>query len=494
MEAARQAGEYPAIIDNVIDGMLCAASAGTRFEVRNPHDGQLLGVAACSGVDDVARAVMAARRAQPDWAAVPPVQRGQILHRICNLYEDRQQELATIVALEAGKRPRDSLGEIAGAVQCGRFFAGEGQRFYGRTTTSGQPNKYASTVREPCGVAGLIIAANTPVPNFAWKVFPALICGNTVVLKSAEDTPASALLLTELAIEAGLPPGVLNLVHGFGPEAGQPLVEHPDVDVVSFTGSTKVGAQLAVCAGRQLKKISLELGGKNPFIVCDDANLDQAVHWACLSAYSNAGQRCAAGSRLIVFDAVYPAFLERFVAATRRLKLGVLNDCDLGPVISARQLDNMLTIIERAVAAGAQLHTGGQRARDSALASGYYLQPTVLSCVDAEAELSCTELFGPIAVLYRVPDFNAALALANRSPYGLTGCIHTTNFDRGIEFTRRIRAGVAVVNGGTFGSEPHMPFGGVKASGNGTREPGTEALDVYSELKDIYLLTHPERL
>jgi aldehyde dehydrogenase (NAD+) len=425
---------------------------------------------------------------------MPPVQRGQILHRLCNQIEARQDAIARVIALEAGKRPRDSSGEVAGAVQCGRFFAGEGQRLYGRTTTSGQAHKYASTVREPCGVAGLVIAANTPAPNFAWKVFPALICGNAVVLKAAEDTPASAQLLAAIAHEAGLPPGVLNVVHGLGPEAGQPLVEHEDVDVVSFTGSSRVGAALAALAGQRLKKISLELGGKNPFVVCADADLERAVQWACLSAYSNAGQRCAAGSRFIVFDEVYDEFLARFVAATRALRLGVDDDCDLGPVINARQLDAMLALVNRAVDGGARLHVGGRRATGPSLAGGYYLEPTVLSEVAPDAEISCTEVFGPVAAVYRVPDFDAALALANRSPYGLTACIHTRSFDRGIEFTRRVRAGVAVVNGGTFGSEPHMPFGGVGRSGNGTREPGTEALDVYSELKDIYLLTHPPAL
>jgi len=485
---------YPSVIDHLIGGRAVPAASGRRLNVHAPHDGSLIAVLARGDSADVTAAVAAARAAQPAWAAMPPVQRGQLLYRVCNLIESRQEPLARVIALEAGKRLRDSLGEVGAAVQCGRFFAGEGQRLYGRTTTSGQAHKYASTVREPCGVAGLIIAANTPAPNFAWKIFPALICGNTAVLKAAEDTPASAQMLAGIALEAGLPPGVLNVVHGLGAEAGQPLVEHDDVDVVSFTGSTRVGATLAALAGQRLKKISLELGGKNPFVVCDDADLDRAVQWACLSAYSNAGQRCAAGSRFIVFDAIYDEFLARFVEATRALRLGVDDDCDLGPVINARQLDNMLGLVARATDGGATLRSGGRRATSGALASGYYLEPTILSDVATDAELSCTEVFGPVAAVYRAPDFDAALALANRSPYGLTACVHTRSFDRGIEFTRRVRAGVAVVNGGTFGSEPHMPFGGVGRSGNGSREPGTEALDVYSELKDIYLLTHPPAL
>ena len=349
------------------------------------------------------------------------------------------------------------------------------------------------TIRRPCGVAGLIIAANTPAPNFAWKVFPALICGNGVVLKTAEDTPLSSWFLGRLCEEAGLPKGVLNVVHGFGAEAGQALVENPDVNVLSFTGSTRVGRMIAEVCGRQLKKVSLELGGKNALVVCDDADLDNAVKWALLAAFSNAGQRCAAGSRIIVFEDVYAAFAERFVAAAKALKLGVADDCDLGPVINARQLDTMLAAVERAVAEGATVLCGGRRASDEALAAGFYLQPTVLGGIDPASEASRTELFGPITALYKVADFRQALALVNNSPYGLTASIHTSNIDRALAFAREAHVGVTVVNGGTHGSEPHMPFGGVKASGNGSREPGTEALDIYSDLRDVYVNTQTPR-
>jgi aldehyde dehydrogenase (NAD+) len=280
---------------------------------------------------------------------------------------------------------------------------------------------------------------------------------------------------------------VLNVVHGLGAEAGQALVEHPGVDVLSFTGSTRVGRMIAEVAGRQLKKVSLELGGKNPLVVCDDADLDNAVRWALLAAFSNAGQRCAAASRIIVFDSVFEAFAAKLVAAARGLKLGVEPDCDLGPVINARQLANMLASIDRARAEGAEILCGGARATAPGLADGFYLQPTVISGLAPEAEMSCTELFGPITCLYRAAGFEAAVELANNTPYGLTAAIHTRDIDRALAFAGRVRSGVAVINGGTHGSEPHMPFGGVKASGNGTREPGTEALDVYSDLQDVYL-------
>ena len=478
---------FPESVGNLIDGAESPARDGKTIDVLNPHSGQAIARIPRSAAADIDAAVGAARRAQRDWDAVPAVQRGEILHRIANLMEARREQLSAIVAEEAGKRMADALGETGAAVQCARFFAGEGQRLYGRTTTSGMAQRWAMTVRRPCGTAGLIIAANTPAPNFAWKVFPALICGNGVVLKTAEDTPLSSWFIGRLCAEAGLPKGVLNIVHGYGAEAGQALVEHPDVDVLSFTGSTRIGRMIAETAGRQLKKVSLELGGKNALVVCDDADIDNAVRWALLAAFSNAGQRCAAGSRIVVFDKVYAQFTDKLVAAAKALKLGVADDCDFGPVINARQLDTMLAAVERAVADGARLLCGGKRATGEGLSSGFYLQPTIISDIDPASDASRTELFGPITAIYKVADFGQALALVNDSPYGLTASIHTRDLDKALAFGRQVQAGTVVVNGGTHGSEPHMPFGGLKASGNGTREPGTEALDVYSELQNVYL-------
>ena len=483
---------YPSFVPNLIGGADRPAEGGGQVDVLSPHSSEAIGRLARSGAADVDAAVRSARAAQAAWAATPGVRRGEILHAVANALEAHRTELAEIVALEAGKRMSDALGEAGAAVQCARFFAGEGQRLFGRTMTSGTPHRWAMTVRQPCGVAALIIAANTPAPNFAWKVFPALICGNGVVLKPAEDTPASAWFMAKVAEDAGLPKGLLNLVHGLGAEVGPALTSHPDVDVISFTGSTRVGREIAETAGKRLRKVSLELGGKNALIVCDDADLDNAVRWCCLSAYSNAGQRCAAASRIIVFDKVYDAFVERFVAATKAQKLGVADDCEIGPVISQRQLDNMVKAVARAKAAGARVLTGGGRASEPALAKGFYMQPTVLADVDPAAEVSDLELFGPVPVVYRVAGFEEAITLANASPYGLTAAIHTRDIDRALTFAQRIRTGVAVVNAGAHGSEPHMPFGGLRASGNGTREPGTEALDVYSELKDVYVNVRPE--
>ena len=485
---------FPPEIPNWINGRQLPAAGGGWLDKLRPTDGGLLCRLARSRKEDVEQAVAAAAAAQPAWAATSPVKRGQVLMDLALELRRRREEMARVVADETGKSFREALGETDGAVLLGTFMAGEGQRLFGRTTTSGDPNKLAMTVRQPVGVAGLIIAANTPIANLAWKVFPALICGNAVVLKAAEDTPLSAWLFGQMAREVGLPPGVLNIVQGLGPEAGEPLVDDLRVGVISFTGSTGVGRRIAQKAGARLAKVSLELGGKNPLVVCDDADLERAAHWILLSAFSNAGQRCAAASRIIVFDAVYDRLRDMLVERTRELKVGPGDGDDLGPVINLRQLENMLAALEQARQEGARILVGGHRLEDEAHRGGFYLAPTLVEGADPQAEISTHELFGPIACLYRVEGFEQALELANRSPYGLTACIHTRNVHRALEFTRRVEAGVAVVNAGTYGSEPHMPFGGVKQSGNGWREPGPEALEVYSELKDVYLVLDPDQI
>jgi aldehyde dehydrogenase (NAD+) len=479
-------------IANWINGKESKAISKKSFIKINPADGTELFTVARSEKDDIDVAVNAAFTAQKLWGEIPAVRRGLILHEIVMTMINNKDEIAEIVHLETGKSINDAIGETNAAIECGLFYASEGQRLYARTTTSGVPDKFASTIRQPVGIAGLIIAANTPIANVAWKVFPALICGNAAILKAAEDTPATAWIFGKIANEAGLPPGVLNIIQGYGEETGAPLVEHEDVGVISFTGSTGVGRQIQLKADERLAKVSLELGGKNPLIVCDDANINNAIKWVILSAFSNAGQRCASGSRIIIFDSIYNQFVERLIKKTRELKVGNTNDDDFGPVINEKQLNNMLAAIKNAELEGAIVLHGGQRLTDKKHKNGYYLEPTLIDNVDSQAEISQCELFGPIACLYKVGNYNEALNLANDSPYGLTGCIHTKNFDRANHFIQNLQAGVAVVNAGTFGSEPHMPFGGIKQSGNGTREPGTEALDIYSNLKDIYINISPD--
>ena len=482
----------PTRVPNWIDGQERAARDGQELTKLNPATGAALCSAARSGAADVAAAVEAARRAQPAWAELTPVRRGDLLREAALLMRERRDQMAEVVALETGKSRKDALGETGAAVEMGLFVAGEGRRFYGRTTTSGVPNKTALIVRQPLGVAGLIIAANTPVANVAWKAYPALLCGNTAVLKASEDTPATAWVVAKLFDEVGIPAGVFNVVQGYGAEAGAPLVEHADVDLVSFTGSCGVGRQVQATAGARLAKVCMELGGKNPLIVCDDAKLDRAVETSALSAYSNAGQRCASGSRFIVFDEVYDRFKAMLLERTRGLTLGTADDDDLGPVINQRQLDNMVAAVERARTAGAMVLIGGGRMVDDAHRDGFFMTPTLIEGAAGDAEISQAELFGPIACLYRVKGFDEAVALANASPYGLTAAIHTGSVDRAMTFLGRIRAGVAVVNGATYGSEPHMPFGGVRQSGTGWREAGTEALDVYSDWKTIYINHDPQ--
>src|SRR5215510_8180037 len=492
--AATDLSVIPARIPNQIGHVDMMADVGRSFAKMNPATGRQLCEVARSTRVDVELAVRKATAAQPAWAAMTVVRRGDILRQIALLMRQHRDEIARLVAMETGKSRKDALGETDAAIEMGFFVAGEGRRFYGQTTTSAVPNKSAMVVRQPLGVAGLIIAANTPIANVAWKAFPALLCGNAAILKAAEDTPLSAWAFGVLAREAGVPAGVYSTIHGFGEEAGAPLVEHPDVAIVSFTGSCEVGRYIAESAGRRLAKTCLELGGKNPLIVCDDADLQNAVTWTIGSAFSNAGQRCAAGSRILVFDAVYDRFTSMLVEAATRLKVGTADTADYGPVINEQQMTSMLAAVARAKAAGAVVLTGGCRMTDPGLEDGYFVAPTIIEHVGPRDEITRSELFGPITCLYRAKDFEDAIALANDSPFGLTASIHTQNLNRAMTFLSRIQSGVAVVNGGMYGSEPHLPFGGLRQSGNGWREAGTQALDVYSDLKTVYINHNPNQV
>jgi acyl-CoA reductase-like NAD-dependent aldehyde dehydrogenase len=460
-------------VANIVGGEPQPPSAQATFRKRRPADGGELCLVPRSDASDVAVAIEAGRAAQPDWAEVTPVERGRLLRELALALEDAREESADLVVAETGKPPALALGEADAAVEMGFFVAGEGRRLYGRTTTSAMPHRTVLTVRQPVGVAALIVSFNTPLPNYAWKVFPAVLGGNACVLKPSEHTPASAALFGRLCNEI-LPPGVVNLVHGLGDEVGPPLVESPQVDLVSFTGSARTGRWISEHAGRRLTKVCLELGGKNALVVCDDADLERAVEWSLASAFSNAGQRCAAASRIVIFDAVYDEFRERFVERAASY--------ETGPVISEESLARILAALK-----GADVLTGGARVDRP----GWWLEPTVLADVAPDAELSCTELFGPVTILYRVRDIDEALTLVNDSPYGLTSAIHTANLHRAMRFADKVEAGVVVVNGGTHGSEPHMGFGGVKQSGTGWREAGVEALDVYTEWKYVNLIADP---
>jgi len=481
-------------IPNWINGLKIYPEDDTWLNKYNPHNGELLYKVVDSTESDTKYAITAASDACLAWSAHTPVKRGQILTSIVALMKQREDELAECIALETGKPPQDAKGETGAAILQAEFFAGEGMRLYSRSLTSGMPGKYTHTVRQPRGIAGLIVPANTPIANIAWKTFPALICGNTVVLKAAEDSPRIAILFAQLTKAAGLPDGVFNVIQGRGKPAGSALVTDERVNVISFTGSTNVGRWIAEVGGKRLARVSLELGGKNPLVVCDDADIDQAVHWASLSAFSNAGQRCASGSRLIVFKSIYEEFRDKLVAKAQSLKLGVGSNSDLGPVINQHQHQAILDAIERAKKDGGKVLCGGIVPTENNLKNGYYIQPTVIEGLDQNAELSCKEVFGPVTTLHLVEDIKEALHLCNATEFGLTSAIHTQNVDRAMWFAQRVKAGLANINIGTYGSEPHMPFGGFGASGNGTREPGVEALDVYSELKAISFLVREQQL
>jgi alpha-ketoglutaric semialdehyde dehydrogenase len=469
----------PHEIPNLIEGEERVPASGEWLDKLRPADGSVLCRVARSAVQDVDAAVAAARAAQPGWADRTAVERADILRELALLLRDRREELAEVVIEETGKRRELALAEADAAVEMGLFVAGEGRRSYGKTTTASMAHRTVFTVRQPLGVAALVMSFNTPLPNVAWKAFPALFCGNGAVVKPSEHTPVSAWRFGQLALEAGVPPGVLNVVQGLGGEAGAALVAHPDVDLVSFTGSAATGRWINETAGRRLAKVCLELGGKNALVVCDDAELGGAVRWALASAFSNAGQRCASASRLVVFDALYDKFRERLVQEARAF--------EPEPVISAAALEHMLAAIENARAEGATVLCGGTRLDRT----GWYLSPTVLEGASADSEISCTELFGPVTLLYRARDLDEAISLVNSSPYGLTSAIHTASVHRAMRFAEKVQAGVVVVNGGTHGSEPHMPFGGVKQSGTGWREAGVEALEVYSDLKVVNLISDP---
>jgi acyl-CoA reductase-like NAD-dependent aldehyde dehydrogenase len=478
---------------NFVDGVEAAPASGDWLEKRRPADGSLLCRVARSGEADVRAAIAAAEKAQPSWAARTPVERGDLVREIALALRSRRLELSELVAAEGGKSLAGALAETDAAIEMGLFVAGEGRRSYGRTLPASMPGRKVMTVRRPVGLAALLISFNAPLPNVAWKAFPAIFCGNASVLKPSEETPLSALLFALICSECGLPAGVLNVVNGLGPEAGAALAAAPEIDLVSFTGSSVSGRLVATAAAARLAKTSLEMGGRNPLVVCDDAELESALQWALASAFSNAGQRCASAARIIVFESVYDEFRERLVRAAKELRVGVEDGDFLGPVISERALEGILAALEQAKAEGATVLAGGERLTDDAHASGYYLAPTVLEGVEPGSAAASAEIFGPVTMLFRARDLGQAIELANDSPYGLTAAIHTSSIHRALLFADEAEAGVVVVNGGTHGSEPHMGFGGVKQSGTGWREAGLEALDVFSEWKAVNLIGDPAR-
>jgi alpha-ketoglutaric semialdehyde dehydrogenase len=469
-------------------------NAPATFEKRSPIDDRVIATVERGGAADVAHAIDRAAAACDAWGRLPAPRRGDVLARAARLLREREREFAEIVRLETGKPWKNAAAEVASSADLADFMASEGSRFYGKTMTTPIENRTVQTLRSPIGICAGIMPFNSPLAGISWKAFPALLCGNAIVVKSHELTPYTAVHFGKLLRDAGLPSGLYGAVQGFGPEVGAPMVQDTRVGLVSFTGSAPTGklVQKMVSERPVLGKVCLELGGKNPLVVCDDADVALAVEHATASAFIDAGQRCAAGSRLLVFEGVYDAFRDRLIERVKCVKVGSGPDDECGPVISRDNLERLLKALDGARDRGARVVIGGGAAQ--ALAPGYYLQPTVIENVAADDELSQHELFGPITCLYRVRDFEHALALANGTAYGLTGAIHTRNLHRVQEFIRRYQGGLVSVNGPTYGAGPHMPFGGVKNSGNGFREPGTEALDVYTEWKTVVVNHDPRAI
>ena len=486
---------YPEQINHwIADTETPSLDGGSPFEKRSPIDDRVVARVARGGRRDVERAVTAAAAAAESWSRLPAPARGAVLGRAAALLRAHERELGEIVQTETGKPWKNAIAEVGSSADLGVFMESEGSRFYGKTMTSPVPNRSVRTERAPIGVCAAIMPFNSPLAGVAWKAFPALLCGNAVVAKSHELTPYTAVAFGRILRDAGLPSGVYSVVQGTGAEVGPPLIEDPRVGLVSFTGSVPTGKQIQKTVSERpvLAKVCLELGGKNPLVVCDDADVTLAAEHAVASAFIDAGQRCAAGSRIIVFDRVYDAFRDAIVARAKAVKVGSGPQDDCGPVISRANLDRLLRAVDAAVGRGARVLLGGGAVE--ALAPGYYMAPTILDSLAHDDELSQQEQFGPITCLYRVAGFDEAIQLANATAFGLTGAIHTFNSNRIEQFIARYRAGLVSINGPTYGAGPHMPFGGVKNSGNGFREPGTEALDVYCEWKTIVVNHDPSRV
>ena len=485
---------YPQKILHWINDAEVASAGGATFEKRSPIDDRVVATVTRGSSADVIRAIDAAAAAADEWARMPAPRRGEILGRAAALLRANERELGEIVQTETGKPWKNAIAEVSSSADLGVFMEGEGSRFYGKTMTTPIPNRAVRTERAPIDVCAAIMPFNSPLAGVAWKAFPALLCGNAVVAKSHELTPYTAVAFGKLLQQAGLPHGLYSVVQGFGPEVGTPLIEDERVGLVSFTGSVPTGKRIqqTVSARPILAKVCLELGGKNPLVVCDDADVTLAAEHAVASAFIDAGQRCAAGSRLIAFDTVYDAFRDALVARAAKVLVGSGPQDDCGPVITRQSLDRLLRTVDAAVARGARVLAGGHAV--ASLAPGYYMAPTILENVSHDDEISQQELFGPITCLYRAAGFDDALRMANATSFGLTGAIHTSNMHRIEQFVARYRAGLVSINGPTYGAGPHMPFGGVKNSGNGFREPGTESLDVYCEWKTVVVNHDPKRI
>ncbi len=475
---------------NYIDGHWIDAKSRKTFENRNPANrNELIGQFPLSSAEDVHGAVNAAKKAFLNWSLVPAPKRGETLQRVGELMRQHKEEIARTMTREMGKVLKETRGDVQEGIDTAFYTAGEGRRLFGETTPSELPDKFAMSIRVPVGVSGLITPWNFPMAIPTWKLFPALLCGNTVVLKPAEDTPATAVKLCEILEEAGIPPGVVNLVHGTGEEAGASLVRHQDVQLISFTGSAAVGREIAASCGKNLKRVSLELGGKNAQIVMEDADLDLALEGALWGAFGTTGQRCTATSRLILHRDIKEELTKRLTTSAIKIKIGDGLDekVEMGPLINQAAREKVHHYVEIGKKEGARLLTGGEPYDKGKLANGYFYLPTVFDRVNPTMQIAQEEIFGPVISIIEVKSFEESIEILNGTSYGLSSSIYTKDVARAFRAMRDLQAGITYVNGPTIGAEVHLPFGGVKNTGNGHREAGTTVYDIFTEWKSIYI-------
>src|SRR6195256_2991944 len=478
------------VYQNFIDGEWVESSTGETFENPNPADTRdLVGVFQKSAKADVDAAVDAAKRAFAKWRLIPAPRRAEIVFRAAEILIERKEEDARDMTREMGKVLAETRGDVQEAIDAAYYNAGEGRRMFGPTVPSEMPNKFAMAIRQPIGVCGMITPWNFPMAIPSWKLLPAVVCGNTCVIKPAQDTPLSTFNLVQALADAGIPKGVINVVTGFGTEVGTPLTEHPVVRAISLTGSSAVGRIVGATAAKSFKHCSLELGGKNPMIVLDDANLDLAIEGGLWGGFGTTGQRCTATSRIIVQKGIYGEFVERYVDRAKKLRVGNGLDetTEMGPAINEKQLQTDLSYVVIGQDEGAKMMCGGKRLDKGDYQYGWFMEPTVFIDVDPTMRIAQEEIFGPVVSIIPCDDLEDAIGIANGIEYGLSSALYTKDVNRAFSAIRDLDAGITYINAPTIGAEVPLPFGGTKATGNGHREGGIGAIDFYTEWKSVYV-------
>ena len=480
----------PSIYKNFINGEWVESASGKTFENRNPaNKDEIIGLFQKSNAEDVNRAVESAKSSAEMWRKFPAPKRAEILYRVAEMLIKKKEDFARDMTREMGKVLKETGGDVQEAIDMTYYVAGEGRRLFGDTTPSELPNKFCMSVRIPVGVVAAITPWNFPMAIPSWKIAPALVTGNTVIFKPASDTPLSAVNFVKLFEDAGLPKGVLNMVTGTGTEVGEPLILHKDIKLVSFTGSSDVGRFVATDCAHKMKRCSLEIGGKNAIIVMDDANLDLAIEGAIWGGFGTTGQRCTAASRVVVHKLKAKEFISKFSERAKALKCGdgLLPDTDVGPIINESQLNKVHDYTKTGKGEGAKLLIGGELCTDKGCEKGYFYKPTIFVDVDRNMRIAQEEIFGPTVSIITVGSLDEAIDVVNSIKYGLSSSIYTQDVNKAFVAMRDIYAGITYINSSTIGAEVHLPFGGVNQTGNGHREGGTTALDIFTEWKTLYI-------